>query len=262
MDSGQPALYRPRNPRRSPLWQCVRHHLGELRASGRIRRAVERNVLERFLECGDLHRGFARVRCGECGNDFLLAFSCKTRYFCPSCHQKRVLAYGNWVDGCVLRPVAHRQYVFTVPKLIRPFFAYRRSLLGGLCRIVAKLLCEAYRAAHPRSQPGFILFVQTFGDLVNFNPHVHALVADGVFEPSGRFLRLPPIPEALLAERLRREVLALLARKEVIAPMLSRQMLAWAARRLHGAQPGPRRLRRRRRPKEPRGLHAARTVFP
>ena len=26
--------------------------------------------------------------------------------------------------------------------------------------------------------PGFILFVQTFGDLVNFNPHVHALVAD------------------------------------------------------------------------------------
>jgi len=32
----------------------------------------------------------------------------------------------------VLRPVPHRQYVFTVPKLIRPFFACRRSLLGEL----------------------------------------------------------------------------------------------------------------------------------
>jgi hypothetical protein len=93
-----------------------------------------------------------------------------------------VLAYGEWVEQCVLRPVPHRQYVFTVPKLIRPFFAYRRSLLGELRRIIARALTQAYGAALPRARPGFILFVQTFGDLVNFNSHVHALVADGVFE--------------------------------------------------------------------------------
>ena len=152
---------------------------------------------------------------------------CKTRYFCPSCHQKRVLAYGEWVEQCVLRPVPHRQYVFTVPRLIRPFFAYRRSLLGELCRIIARSLAEAYRVAHPRARPGFILFVQTFGDLVNFNPHVHALVADGVFEASGGFASLPPIPEALLAERLRRAVIGLLVRREVIPPALAGQMLGW-----------------------------------
>ena len=208
--------------------QCVSRHLPELRASGRVRRTVEENVLERFLECGDLHSGFARIRCGGCGHDLLLAFSCKTRYFRPSCHQKRVLAYGDWVEQCVLRPVAHRQYVFTVPKLIRPFFGYRRSLLGELCRFIARSLAGAYRVAHPRARPGFILFVQTFGDLVNFNPHVHALVADGVFEASGRFIPLPPIPEALLAERLRREVIRLLIRREVILPPLAEQMLAWA----------------------------------
>ncbi len=174
MEADRPAIYRPRTPRASPLWQCVRRHLPELRASGRVRRAVEKNVLERFLDCGDPHRGFARIRCGGCGHDFLLAFSCKTRYFCPSCHQKRVLAWGEWVEQFVLRPVAHRQYVFTVPKLVRPFFAYRRSLLGELCRIVARSLDDAYRAASPHARPGFILFVQTFGDLVNFNPHVHA----------------------------------------------------------------------------------------
>ena len=227
MEAERSAIYRPRRPRASPLWQCVRRHLPELRASGRVRRAVEKNVLERFLDCGDLHRGFARIRCGGCGHDLLLAFSCKTRYFCPSCHQKRVVAYGDWVESCVLRPVAHRQYVFTVPKLIRSFFAFRRSLLGELCRIIARSLTEAYRAAHPRAQPGFILFVQTFGDLVNFNPHVHALVADGVFETSGRFVPLPPVPEPLLAERLRRAVLKLLVRKEVILPSLAAQMLAW-----------------------------------
>ena len=126
----------------------------------------------------------------------------------------------------MLRPVPHRQYVFTVPKLIRPFFAYRRSLLGELCRIIARLLVEAYSAAHPRARPGVILFMQTFGDLVNFNPHVHALVADGVFDVSGRFTPLPPVPEALFAERLRREVIRLLVRREVILPRLAEQMLA------------------------------------
>jgi hypothetical protein len=227
MEADRPAVYRPRRPRASPLWQCVRRHLPELRAAGRMRRAVEGNVLERFLECGDLHCGFACIRCGGCGHDLLLAFSCKTRYFCPSCHQKRVLAYGDWVETSVLRPVPHRQYVFTVPKLIRPFFAYRRSLLGELCRIIARALTAAYGAAHPRARTGFILFVQTFGDLVNFNPHVHALVADGVFDASGHFIPLPPVPEALLAERLRREVLALLVRREAILPPLAGQMLAW-----------------------------------
>jgi hypothetical protein len=52
-------------------------NLPELRASGRVRRAVEENVLERFLECGDLHCGFARIRCGGCGHDLLLVFSCR-----------------------------------------------------------------------------------------------------------------------------------------------------------------------------------------
>lgn len=36
-------------------------------------------------------------------------------------------------------------------------------------------------------QPAFILYLQTCGDPVTFNPHIHALVADGVFLPSGTF---------------------------------------------------------------------------
>jgi len=37
-----------------------------------------------FLECGILAHGFLRLRCGACGHDKLLAFSCKRRGFCPS----------------------------------------------------------------------------------------------------------------------------------------------------------------------------------
>ena len=47
------------------------------------------------------------------------------------------------------------------------------------------LLKAGFKAMEPRGQPAFILYVQTFGDLVTFNPHIHVLVADGVFLPSG-----------------------------------------------------------------------------
>ena len=110
-------IYRPRNPRASPLYQCIRRHADELETAGLITRPVEAQVLERFLACGDLHKGFARIYCDQCGHDYLLAYSCKTRYFCPSCHQKRMLAYGEWLEDKLLSPVPHRQYVFTLPKL-------------------------------------------------------------------------------------------------------------------------------------------------
>ncbi len=44
--------------------------------------------------------------------------------------------------------------------------------------------------------------MQTFGDLANFNPHLHVLAADGAFLPEGRFVPLPAVPEQLLAEEM------------------------------------------------------------
>ena len=54
------AVYRPRNPQDSHYY--------------------------RYLDCGNLHNGFARVKCKDYGHEYLLAFSCKRRHFCSSCH--------------------------------------------------------------------------------------------------------------------------------------------------------------------------------
>jgi hypothetical protein len=37
----------------------------------------------KFLRCGVLAHGFARVRCGHCAFERLVPFSCKGRGFCP-----------------------------------------------------------------------------------------------------------------------------------------------------------------------------------
>ena len=184
-------------------------------------------MIERFIECGDPHYGFARICCDACGHDYLLAYSCKTRYFCPSYHQKRVLLYGEWVEANVLALVAYRQYVFTIPKLLRPVFGRQRAWPGELCRIAAGLLLEAYAQAAPGALPGLILFMQTFGDFANFNPHVHVLAADGAFLPDGTFVPLPPVPEALLTEGFRRAVLAFLVREHAPSEDLGSRMLGW-----------------------------------
>ncbi len=63
----------------------------------------------------------------------------------------------------MLAPIPHRQYVSTMPKVLRPHFRRNRKLLGELCRLVAKLLRRFYRTAIPHGEPALVLYVQTWG---------------------------------------------------------------------------------------------------
>ncbi len=92
---------------------------------------------------------------------------------------------------------------------------------------VPRLLDKACRAAVPGARPAFIEFVQTFGDLVNFHPHVHVLAAQGVFRADGAFVALPAIPQALLEGAFRRAVLDFLLGEGAISEELRARMLAW-----------------------------------
>jgi hypothetical protein len=83
--------YERRSPEANVLYRIVRDHLETFRAQAAslrdgagLPRFVER-VFTDFLRCGWLAGGFARFRCGDCGLDRLVAFSCKGRAVCPSC---------------------------------------------------------------------------------------------------------------------------------------------------------------------------------
>jgi len=67
-----------------------------------------------------------------------------------------MLAYGEWLEDHLLAPVPHRQYVFSLTKLARPFFCCRRRYLGQLCRLVAALLPGGIRtnSGIDRRKPG------------------------------------------------------------------------------------------------------------
>jgi ribosomal protein S27E len=122
-----PRIYRPRHPERTVLYRVLFHHFEQFLIEYERRfereygyfRPVVREVVERYLDCGNPRSGFARIRCPDCHGEHLLTFSCKTRGFCPSCHAKRLEEWGEWVRETLLLDVPHRQVVLTIPKTLR-----------------------------------------------------------------------------------------------------------------------------------------------
>ncbi|MHC4083537.1 MAG: IS91 family transposase [Planctomycetota bacterium] len=230
-------VYRPRQPRASPLWQLLDRYFDEFqrvyddryqKRYGYWRPVIAASV-RRFLACGDLREGFARVRCPRCRHEFFVAFSCRRRCLCPSCHQKRALVMAEHVAREVCQAVPHRQFVFTIPKRLRLFFRFDRRLLGRLPRLAWQAVRDVYGAVldNPDVVPGMVAAIHTFGELVHWHPHVHALVTDGAFAPNGTFLPLPPLDTEPFQKRWQRLVFDLLLAHGKIDEDLVRQMIAW-----------------------------------
>jgi len=192
-------------------------------------RPIVTEVIYRYLECGDLHFGFARVKCQDCGHEYLLAYSCKRRHFCPSCHQKRVVEFGQWLCTQVLKQVPHRQWVFSIPKRVRIYFLFNRKLLAKLSRCACKVLSAYLKQSVPFDEaiPGAAIAVHTFGDFQQFNPHLHLISTDGCFYNGGTYTKgSEPVAKDLEA-LFRYEVLKMLKTEGKIGDAVIENMLSW-----------------------------------
>ena len=200
--------YARRQPETTVLYGVVRDHLATLLDQARARsdhgfgypRFVEREF-EKFLRCGLLCRGFVRVRCAGCTDERWVAFSCKTRGFCPSCTGRRMADTGAHLVDRVLPPVPYRQWVLSLPRQVRFLLARDVTLLEKVLGVFLRKVfawqrrrARVYGVAAPHC--GAVTFVQRFGSLLNLNCHVHALFPDGVFaaglDGSAVFHALPP----------------------------------------------------------------------
>ena len=230
--------YRPRRPQDSDYYSCVEDYVESFvqiyddrfsRDYGFWRPYIEK-VIYRYLDCGDLQHGFARVRCNDCGHEYLLAFSCKRRHFCPSCHQKRVVEFGEWLCMDVLKKIPHRHFVFSIPKMLRRYFLYDRKLLAALSRSAWESLKVFMQQAVPEKEPipGAVIAVQTFGDFLGFNPHCHILLTDGCFYgDKGMFRVAPPLELKKLEAIFRHKVFRLLLKRGRITKEMVRMLSAW-----------------------------------
>ena len=93
-----------------------------------------------------------------------------------------------------LRPlrVAETRGLEALPKALRGLFERERKLLGLLPQCAFRAVRLLYEEHFDRRDalPGMVASIQTFGSALNFNPHVHTLVTEGVLEHGGAFLPL------------------------------------------------------------------------
>jgi hypothetical protein len=231
-----PGIYRPRHPQKTVLYRVLFYHFERFVAEYEERfekaygyfRPIIKEVVEKYLDCGNPRCGFARIRCPRCRAEHLLTFSCKTRGFCPSCHAKRLEEWGEWIRETLLLDVPHRQVVFTIPKMLRVFFKFKRKILGDLCRCAVRAILLYFQAMAGKTlEPGIVGVVQTFGDRINFHPHLHFLVTEGGVDEAGVFQRMSVFDDGRLAEVFAREVLEFLVRKELLSPEWVERLLSW-----------------------------------
>ena len=194
-----PPRYRRRRPEQGLLHRILREHLATFLAradspEGRgLPRFVRRELL-RYLACGVLAFGFARVHCRRCRRDDLVAFSCKGRGFCPSCGARRMADTAAHLVDDVLPHVPVRQWVLAFPHRIRFLLAYHPRLCAAVRRIFVRVVLDwlearARREGLSAARSGAVVLTQRFGGALNANLHFHALVTDGVFTCPSPFTR-------------------------------------------------------------------------
>ena len=224
--------YRRRQPEETPLYRIGYNGRDELPrvweelfqpAYGALRDEVF-ETFDEYLHCRLLQHGAARVYCDTCKHSLLVALSCKKRGLCPSCNTKRAVKFREHLYDSVLERVPHRHCGFTLPKRIGVFFRYDRSLLDILFKAAASAVQNVLGS--DTQTPALVLTAQPAGKSLNFNPHLHGLLADGTFDEEGIFTPFATIDTERFAEHFRDRVLAELVTRGLITDEVPAQILS------------------------------------
>ena len=192
-DPAQGAAYERHRPEETVLYRTV-----ERQWPGFVERAEEVGGLPKFvvrevdeyLRCGRLEHGCLSLRCGACGFERLVAFSCKRRGFCPSCLGRRMADTAVHLVEKVIPEVPVRQWVCSLPWRLRVLCGYDRSLCtevldAFMVELSHSLRHRAKRELHLRSVKdaltGAVSVIQRGDSALRLNVHFHVLTLDGVY---------------------------------------------------------------------------------
>ncbi len=231
-------FYRARNPQQTPLYRLVEALYEKVKGVWEERfeqrygfwRGFVDDVVQRYLDCGRFEAGFARVKCKDCGDEFLVATSCQLRGFCPSCGAKRAAAFAAFLADEVLEQVGHAMWTFSLPKMIRPYFINHPELMGKLCRAAFETVQEMMAEAAVGSvgfRTGMVAVIANSGDLLNQHPHIHALAPRGGWDSDGTWVPVAYLDQNLCERLFRKKVLDFLLKDGLLSEERARILLSW-----------------------------------
>ena len=194
---------------KNALRAVFKDHFNEL--PGLNLRPVVIKEIEKMINCQNPDSG-TYYCCTSCNYQLFVPFTCKSR-FCPSCgtmiNKQRCVAISNHILD-----VMHRQWVFTIPKDLWPYFKDNWDLINYLfdaasetIRFVTKRICPDLVV-----EPGFIGVLHTFGRSdKDFEPHIHFVVTAGGITKYGKWFEIKRYPYELVRKTFQKKVLSKLS---------------------------------------------------
>ena len=227
--------YLHRHPEETPLYQIIynyqqefEHHWDELflETYGSLRPCVIKAMNE-YQSCGILRFGCARAYCKCCKHSELIAFSCKKRGICASCAAKRSVLFAENLHETVLLDQDHRHLVFTIPKRLRPYFKFDRTLLSILHKCAWRAWTQYLNSMIPNSTPALVSAIHTSGSFLDFHPHLHAIALNGAIDKNSNFIPLTSIDTDQVETLFQQYVFQALHEKGLITEETILSMSTW-----------------------------------
>lgn len=126
--------------------------------------------------------------CGACGYKEFHNNSCRSRS-CPMC---QALLKEVWIDARKAEVIntSYFHLVFTVPAQLNPFFILNQDAMYGMFhKCAAQTILElSSDRRYLGAVPGIIQVLHTWGQEMNYHPHIHCIVTGGGLSRCGRFI--------------------------------------------------------------------------
>ncbi len=168
---------------------------------------IQRRVMTAILLCRTATLGGQVEQCDRCGHRRFFYRSCRNRH-CPKCQWA---ARAAWLSDRVaeLLPCQYFHIVFTLPAPLRALVLQNRKLLlAMLFRAASATLREiAADPKHLGAAIGLLAVLHTWGQQLQFHPHLHCVVPGGGLSPDRqRWIACRPgffLPVRVLSRRFR-----------------------------------------------------------
>jgi len=140
---------------------------------------------EAIIGCRTSKMGSHTLVCDNCEHKKTCYNSCRNRH-CPKCQYVKQVV---WVEKLKARllPVRYFHIVFTVPEFLNSiFYINQRECYDMLFSSSAQAMKKA--AANPEflgAETGCLSVLHTWGQSLNYHPHIHMLVPAGGLDPDG-----------------------------------------------------------------------------
>jgi hypothetical protein len=145
-------------------------------------------ALNHILSCRTPSLGAAVYDCA-CGERTFVFHSCRDRH-CPVCQN---INNARWAEKqmATALPVKYFHIVFTLPDILNPFIlGHQKEAYNALFKAASSALLKLCdNPKHLGAIPGFTAVLHTWGQTMQFHPHLHVIItAGGLTKDETRFI--------------------------------------------------------------------------